>query len=105
MNPLPRNHPACGSAPDGSPQSWHPRTIFCRTVRILARLSLQVSSDWGHLIGVFDKSFRQIVRVTPFCARSFFNAATEVLKGINPNTVVHRTPALHGLFHGLVGLS
>jgi len=59
----------------------------------------------GHLIGVFDKSFRQIVRVTPFCARSFFNAATEVLKGINPNTVVHRTPALHGLFHGLVGLS
>jgi len=54
---------------------------------------------------VFDKSFRQIVRVTPFCARSFFNAATEVLKGINPNTVVHRTPALHGLFHGLVGLS
>lgn len=27
------------------------------------------------------------------------------MKGINPNTVVHRTQALHGLFDGLVGLS
>ncbi len=32
-------------------------------------------------------------------------AATEVMKGINPNTIVHRTQALHGLFDGLVGLS
>ena len=41
----------------------------------------------------------------PRNAWSLFNAATEVMKGINPNTVVHRTQALHGLFDGLVGLS
>lgn len=42
---------------------------------------------------------------TPRNAWSLFNAATEVMKGINPNIVVHRTQALHGLFDGLVGLS
>ncbi|MCB1085491.1 MAG: DUF932 domain-containing protein [Verrucomicrobiae bacterium] len=41
----------------------------------------------------------------PRNAWSLFNAATEVMKGGNPNTVVHRTQALHGLFDGLVGLS
>lgn len=38
-------------------------------------------------------------------AWSPFNAATEWMKGINPNTVAHRTQALHGLFDGMVGLS
>lgn len=38
-------------------------------------------------------------------AWSLFNAATEVMKGVNPNQVVNRTEALHGLFDGLVGLN
>lgn len=38
-------------------------------------------------------------------AWSLFNAFTEVSKGINPNTMVNRTQALHGLFDGLVGLN
>lgn len=37
----------------------------------------------------------------PSNAWSPFNAATEGMKGINPNTVAHRTQALHGLFDGL----
>ena len=37
--------------------------------------------------------------------RSTFNAATECMKGTNPNVVMNRTQALHGLFDGLVGLS
>lgn len=41
----------------------------------------------------------------PRTAWSLFNAATEVMKGVNPHTVVKRTQALHGLFDGLVGLS
>ena len=41
----------------------------------------------------------------PRNAWSLFNAATEAMKGINPNTIVNRTQALHGLFDGLVGLS
>jgi len=41
----------------------------------------------------------------PRNAWSLFNAATEAMKGVNPNTVVRRTQALHGLFDGLVGLS
>lgn len=40
----------------------------------------------------------------PRNAWSLFNAATEVMKGINPHTVVNRSQALHGLFDGLVGL-
>lgn len=41
----------------------------------------------------------------PRNAWSLFNAATEVMKGTNPNVVVNRTQALHGLFDGLVGLN
>ena len=41
----------------------------------------------------------------PRNAWSLSNASTEVLKGINPHTVVNRSQALHGLFDGLVGLS
>ena len=41
----------------------------------------------------------------PRNAWSLFNAFTEVAKGINPNTMVNRTQALHGLFDGLVGLN
>ena len=40
----------------------------------------------------------------PWNAWRLFNAATKMMKGINPNTVVNRTEALHGLFDGLVGL-
>ncbi len=41
----------------------------------------------------------------PRNAWSLFNAATEVMKGANANTLVARSQALHGLFDGLVGLS
>ena len=41
----------------------------------------------------------------PRNAWSLFNACTEAMKGINPNTMVNRSQALHGLFDGLVGLS
>jgi len=41
----------------------------------------------------------------PRNAWSLFNAATECMKGMNPNVVVNRTEALHGLFDGLVGLN
>jgi hypothetical protein len=34
-----------------------------------------------------------------------FNTATECMKCTNPNAVVNRTEALHGLFHGPVGLN
>lgn len=36
---------------------------------------------------------------------SFFNAYTEVYKGQNPATVMHRSLALHGLCGGVVGIS
>jgi len=38
-------------------------------------------------------------------AWSLFNAFTEAHKGLNPNAIVARSQALHGLFDGLVGLS
>jgi hypothetical protein len=38
-------------------------------------------------------------------AWSLFNAATECMKGTNPNVVVNRAEALRGLFDGLVGLN
>ncbi|MEQ1841152.1 MAG: DUF932 domain-containing protein [Verrucomicrobiales bacterium] len=38
-------------------------------------------------------------------AWSLFNAFTETSKGLNPQTLVNRTQALHGLFDGLVGLN
>lgn len=41
----------------------------------------------------------------PRTAWSLFNAATESMKGANPNVVMNRTQALHGLFDGLVGLN
>lgn len=41
----------------------------------------------------------------PRNAWSLFNACTEVMKGINPHTVVNRSQALHGLFDAVVGLS
>jgi len=41
----------------------------------------------------------------PGNAWSLFNAATDFMKGINPNVVMNRTQALHGLFDGLVGLN
>ena len=41
----------------------------------------------------------------PRNAWSLFNAATECMKGTNPNVVMNRTQALHGLFDGLVGLN
>ena len=40
----------------------------------------------------------------PRNAWSLFNACTEVFKGLNPNVMVNRNQALHGLFEGLVGL-
>ena len=40
----------------------------------------------------------------PRNAWSLFNACTEVFKGLNPNVMVNRSQALHGLFDGLVGL-
>jgi len=36
---------------------------------------------------------------------SLLNAVTECMKGTNPNVVMNRTRALHGLFDGLAGLS
>jgi hypothetical protein len=36
---------------------------------------------------------------------SLFNACTEVMKGINPHTVVNRSQALHGLFDTACGLN
>ena len=41
----------------------------------------------------------------PRTAWSLFNAFTESHKGLNPNAVVARSQALHGLFDGLVGLN
>lgn len=53
--------------------------------------------DWGRMTCEMD--------FQPRNAWSLFNAATEAMKGINPNTVVNRTQGLHGLFDSLVGLS
>ncbi len=41
----------------------------------------------------------------PRNAWSLFNAFTEVHKGLNPQTLIHRGQALHGLFDGLVGIN
>ena len=41
----------------------------------------------------------------PRNAWSLFNAATEVMKGIDRHMVVHRIQALYVWFDGLVGLS
>ena len=41
----------------------------------------------------------------PRNAWSLFNAFTEAQKGLNPNALIARTQALHGLFDGLVGLN
>ena len=50
-------------------------------------------------------SLFNVQRSTFNVQRSTFNAATECMKGTNPNVVMNRTQALHGLFDGLVGLS
>jgi len=41
----------------------------------------------------------------PRNAWSLFNAFTEAHKGINPQTIIARGQALHGLFDGLVGIN
>lgn len=41
----------------------------------------------------------------PRNAWSLFNAFTEAHKGLNPNAIVARSQALHGLFDGLVGIN
>lgn len=41
----------------------------------------------------------------PRNAWSLFNAFTEAHKGLNPNAVIARSQALHGLFDGLVGIN
>jgi len=78
---------------------WYAHDLVIRAVDCAAITTAQIPNVLAEWRNPSHAAFE------PRNAWSLFNAFTEVHKGVNPHTALHRGEALHGLFDGLVGLN